>query len=169
MTGGGLRQQLTFSMDDCSLLKCPRGWMSPAAQWVAELGGAGFCCLKFWIWGKFCSRKIRDIFFYVTDIPYSMCTIRGTNLIPWCYWAHLWEDLFKYFRVRAAGLKLFIVSFDSLQCCFCIGCSLSLNNNGAKMSVHKGHFCTSYSFWLVRYTAKKNWKDPFSASISYLE
>ncbi len=48
VTGGGLRQRLTFSMDDCSLLKCPRGWMSPAARWAAELGGAGFCCLKFW-------------------------------------------------------------------------------------------------------------------------
>ncbi len=31
VTGGGLRRWLKFSMDDCSLLKCPRGWMSPEA------------------------------------------------------------------------------------------------------------------------------------------
>jgi hypothetical protein len=55
-------------------------------------------------------KNIRDIFFYVTDIPNSMRTIRGNNLIPWCQWEHLLEDLIKYLRVRSAGLKLFIVS-----------------------------------------------------------
>jgi hypothetical protein len=31
-------------------------------------------------------------------------------------------------RVRAAGLKLFIVSINNLQCRLCIGGSLRLNN-----------------------------------------
>ena len=90
---------------------------------VAELG-----------WGRrwqvLFQKDKGHVFFYLTDIPYSMCTIRGTNLIPWCYLMYLLEDLHKYFRVRAAGLKPFIVSLGSLQCYFCIGCTLSLNNNG---------------------------------------
>ena len=37
-------------------------------------------------------------------------------------------------RVRAAGLKVFMVSIDDLVCQLCIGCSLSLSNNGTKLS-----------------------------------
>jgi len=39
---------------------------------------------KFWILGKFCSRKLTDVFSYRTDIPQSTRTISGTNLIKWC-------------------------------------------------------------------------------------
>jgi hypothetical protein len=55
------------------------------------------------------------------------------NLIKCCRGDDLLEGLLKDLRVRAAGLKLFIVSIDNLQCCLCIGGSLHLNNNGAKM------------------------------------
>jgi hypothetical protein len=49
-------------------------------------------------------------------------------------------------RVRAAGLKLFIVSINDLQCRLCIGDSLRLNNNGAKLCMLTDIFVTSYSF-----------------------
>ncbi len=55
------------------------------------------------------------------------------NLIKCCRGDDLLEGLLKGLRVRAAGLKLFLVSIDDLQCCLCIGGSLPLNNNGAKM------------------------------------
>jgi len=52
-------------------------------------------------------------------------------------------------RVRAAGLKVFMVSIDDLVCQLCIGCSLSLSNNGTKLCVITDIFVLSYSFWLV--------------------
>jgi hypothetical protein len=100
-----------------------------------------------------CSKTKGNFFFYVTDIPYSTRTIRGNNSIPWCQWEHLLEDLTKYLRVRSAGLKLFIVSLDNPQCCFCIGCLLSLDNIWAKMCVIRDIFVLSYSFWLVPYSS----------------
>ncbi len=69
------------------------------------------------------SKILTDIFFYVTDIPYSTRTIRGTNLIKWCQRDHRLEGFLKGLRVRAAGLKLFMVSIDDLVCQLCIGCS----------------------------------------------
>ncbi len=58
----------------------------------------------------------------------------------------LLEGLLKGLRVRAAELKLFIVSIDDLQCCLCIGGSLHLNNNGAKMCFITDIFELTYSF-----------------------
>jgi len=52
-------------------------------------------------------------------------------------------------RVRAAGLKVFMVSIDDLVCQLCIGCSLSLSNNGTKLGVITDIFGLSYSFVLV--------------------
>ena len=49
-------------------------------------------------------------------------------------------------RVRAAGLKVFMVSIDNLVCQLCIGCSLSLSNNGTKLCVITDIFGLSYSF-----------------------
>ncbi len=100
----------------------------------------------------FCQRlvkNIRDIFFYVIDIPYSTRTIRGTNLIQRCQWDHLLEGILKGVCIWAAGLKLSIVSTDGLLCRFCIGCSLSLNYNGTKLCILRDIFGPSYSFWLV--------------------
>ncbi len=100
----------------------------------------------------FCQRlvkDIRDIFFYVIDIPYSTRTIRGTNLIQRCQWDHLLEGNLKGVCVWAAGLNPSIVSTDGLLCQFCIGCSLSLNYNGTKLCVIRDIFGPSYSFWLV--------------------
>jgi hypothetical protein len=54
-------------------------------------------------------------------------------MIKFCWGDDLIEGLLKGLRVRAAGLKLFIVSIEDLQCCLFIGGSLHLNNNGAKM------------------------------------
>jgi hypothetical protein len=82
-------------------------------------------------------------------LRWTTCTIRGNNLIKWCQWDHLLEGLLKGLRVRAAGLKLFIVSINDLQCQLCIGGSLRLNNNGAKLCMLTDIFVTSYSFWLV--------------------
>ncbi len=41
---------------------------------------------------------------------------------------------------------LFMVSIDGLLCQFCIGCSLSLHNNGTKLCVIGDIFGPSYSF-----------------------
>jgi hypothetical protein len=50
-------------------------------------------------------------------------------------------------RVRSAGLKVFMVSSDYLVCQLCIGCSLSLSNNGTKLCVITDIlFVLSYSF-----------------------
>ena len=49
-------------------------------------------------------------------------------------------------RVRAAGPKVFMVSIDDLVCQLCIGCSLSLSNNGTKLGVITDIFGLSYSF-----------------------
>ena len=49
-------------------------------------------------------------------------------------------------RVRSAGLKVFMVSIDDLVCQLCIGCSLSLSNNGTKLCVITDIFVLSYSF-----------------------
>ena len=38
-------------------------------------------------------------------------------------------------RVWSAGLKVFMVSINNLVCQLCIGCSLSLSNNGTKLCV----------------------------------
>ncbi len=113
------------------------------------------------------SKIIIDIVFYVIDIPHSTRTIRGTNLIQWCQWEHLLEGIVEGLRVWVAGLKLFMVSIDSLLCRFCIGCSLSLNNNGTKLCTIGDIFGPSYSFWLVshvwlpihyiRYQSKNMW------------
>ncbi len=43
-----------------------------------------------------------------------------------------------------AVLKLFIVSINNLQCRLCIGGSLHLNNNGAKLCMLTDIFVTSY-------------------------
>jgi hypothetical protein len=95
------------------------------------------------------SKILTDILFYVQDIPQSTHTIRGANLIKWCQWEHLLDQILKGFRVRGAGLKLFMVSIDDLVCQLCIGCSLSLVNKGTKLCVITDIFGTSYSFWLV--------------------
>jgi hypothetical protein len=42
-------------------------------------------CGRTWLGQALCSKKLRDIFFYVTDIPNSTRTIRDNNLIPWCH------------------------------------------------------------------------------------
>jgi len=47
-------------------------------------------------------------------------------------------------RVRGAGLKVFMVSIDDLVCQLCIGCSLSLSNNGTKLCVITDIFGLSY-------------------------
>ena len=78
-----------------------------------------------------------------------MCTMMSNNLIKWCQWDHLLEGILKGLRVRAAGLKLFMVSIEDLVCQLCIGCSLSLGNNGTKLCVVTDIFVTSYSFWLI--------------------
>ena len=52
-------------------------------------------------------------------------------------------------RVWAAGLKVFMVSIDDLVCQLCIGCSLSLSNNGTKLCVITDIIVLSYSFRLV--------------------
>ncbi len=49
-------------------------------------------------------------------------------------------------RVRAAGLKVFMVSIDDLVCQLCIGCSLSFSNNGTKLCIITDIFGLSYSF-----------------------
>ncbi len=90
-------------------------------------------------------KDIRDIFFYVIDIPYSMRTIRGTNLIQRCQWNHLLEGVLKGV-CGVAGLNPSIVSTDGLLCRFCIGCSLSLNYNGTKLCIIRDIFGPSYSF-----------------------
>ena len=36
------------------------------------------------VWSACVSKILTDILFYVRDIPQSMRTIRGTNLIKWC-------------------------------------------------------------------------------------
>jgi hypothetical protein len=53
------------------------------------------------------------------------------------------EGIPKGLRVWAAGLKHFIVSVDDLLCCLCIGCSLSLGNNGTKLCFITDIFVTS--------------------------
>ena len=64
-----------------ALLKSPRGWMDgPQHDGQQNL----VLLSKFWILGKFCSRKLTDIFSYRTDIPQSTRTISGTNLIKRC-------------------------------------------------------------------------------------
>ena len=71
----------------------------------------------------------------------------SNNLIKWCQREHLLEGiLFKALRVRATGLKLFIVSIGDQACQLCIGCTLSLLNNGTKLCVITDIFVTSYSF-----------------------
>ncbi len=67
-------------------------------------------------------------------------------MITCCQKDDLLEGLLKGLRVRAAGLKLFIVSIDNLQYCLCIGGSLCLNNNGAKMCFITDIFVLTYSF-----------------------
>ena len=47
-------------------------------------------------------------------------------------------------RVRAAGLKVFMVSINDLGCQLCIGCSLSLCNIGTKLCVITDIFVLSY-------------------------
>jgi hypothetical protein len=71
------------------------------------------------------------------------------NLIKWCQWDHLIDRILMGLRVRAAGLKVFMVSIKDLVCQLCIGCSLSLSNNGTMLCVITDIFGLSYSFWLV--------------------
>ena len=111
--------------------------------------GQAFLLSKFWIWGEFCSRKLSDIFFYRTDIPHSTHTISEHNLIKWCQWEHLLDQILKGLRVRGAGLKLSIGSMDDLLCCWCMGCYAWLNNNGTKLAFLSDIFVLTYSFWLV--------------------
>jgi hypothetical protein len=94
-----------------------------------------------------CVSKILIYFFpHVTDIPHSACALCSTNIIKWCQRDHLLEGILKGLRVRAAGLKLFKVSIDDLVCHLCIGCSLSLSNNGTKLCIITDIFATSHSF-----------------------
>ena len=93
------------------------------------------------------SKILTDIIFsYVPDIPHSTCTLMSNNLIKCCWRDHLLEGILKGLRVRAAGLlKLFIVSINDLVCQLCIGCWLSLSNNGTKLCViPEIFFVTSY-------------------------
>ena len=101
------------------------------------------------VWSACVSKILTDIFFYVRDIPQSTRTISEYNLIKWCQWDHLLDRILMGLRVRAAGLKLFMVSIKDLVCQLCIGCSLSLSNNGTKLCVITDIFGLSYSFWLV--------------------
>ena len=57
-------------------------------------------------------------------------------------------------RVRAAGLKVFMVSIDDLVCQLCIGCSLSLSNIGTKLCVITDILVLSYSFFDWYHTYK---------------
>ncbi len=100
------------------------------------------------------SNILTDIYFYVTDIPHSTCTISEHNLIKWCQRVHLLDRILSGLRVRAAGLKLFMVSIDNLVCQLCIGCFLSLSNNGTKLSVITdiivlSYFLTGTQTWLL--------------------
>jgi len=106
-------------------------------------GRTWFRCLNFGyiIWGEFCSRKLTDILFYVRDIPQSTQTISEYNLIKWCQWDHLLDQILMGLRVWAAGLKVFMVSIDNLVCQLCIGCSLSLSNTSQKLHCHIGWHC----------------------------
>ena len=101
------------------------------------------------VWSACVSKILTDILFYVLDIPQSTRTISEYNLIKWCQWEHLLDRILKGLRVRGAGLKLFMVSIDDLVCQLCIGCSLSLSNNGTKLCVITDILVLSYSFWLV--------------------
>ena len=86
----------------------------------------------------------------LTDIiPHSTCTISGTNIVKWCQRDQLLEGIVKGLRVRAPGLKLFMVSINDLVCQLCIGCSLSLSNNGSTLCVITDIFLvhTSYFYW----------------------
>ena len=95
------------------------------------------------------AKILTDIFFYVTDIPNSTCTISEYNLIKQCWWQHLLEGILKGFRVWAAGLKLFTVFTDDLLCRWCIGRSLWLQYKWAKLALITDIFVLTYSFWLV--------------------
>ena len=109
-----------------------------------------FLCLNFgYDWGEFWSRKLTDILFYMRDIPLSTRTISEYNLIKWCQWDHLLDRILIGLRVRATGLKVFMVSINDLVCQLCIGCSLSLSNNGTKLCIITDILVLSYSFWLV--------------------
>ena len=123
------------------------GGSNGTGRTAAQNSSSSVFCVERNISVSVCVSKIlTDIFFYVTDIPYSTRTIRGTNLIKWCQRDHLLEGILKGLRVRAAGLKLFMVSIDDLVCQLCIGCSLSLSNNRTKLCVITDIFGTSYSF-----------------------
>ena len=52
----------------------------------------------------------------------------------------------KGLRVRATGHKLFMVSIDNLVCQWCIGCSLSVSNNGTKLCIITDIFVLIDSF-----------------------
>jgi hypothetical protein len=118
-----------------------------------------------------CEHNIPDILFLRSFNLNSTCSARGNvsylfffrrdkhttfygrlhvicehNLIKCCMGDDLLEGLLKGLRVRAAGLKLFMVSIDDLQCCLCIGGSLHLSNNGAKMCFITDIFMLTYSF-----------------------
>ena len=91
---------------------------------------------KFWIQlRRVLFQKVNWHLFYVRDITLSTRTISEYNLIKWCRWDHLLDRILMGLRVRAAGLKVFMVSIDNLVCQLCIGCSLSLSNNGTKLCV----------------------------------
>ena len=77
---------------------------------------------KFWIRyeASFFSRKLTDILFYVRDIPQSTRTISEYNLIKWCQWDHLLDRILMGLRVRAAGLKVLMVSMTI----WCVNCAL---------------------------------------------
>ena len=49
-------------------------------------------------------------------------------------------------RVRAAGLKVFMVSIDDLVCQLCIGCSLSLSNISGQSCALLTYFLCSLIF-----------------------
>ncbi len=77
----------------------------------------------------FCQGKCQLSVFLSTRLFYGrLHVICEHNLIKCCRGDDLLEGFLKGLRVRAAGLKLFIVSIDDLQCCLCIGGSLHLNS-----------------------------------------
>ena len=126
------------------------GQQSPPLSLLPRLDIRWESCLNFgYDMRRICSRKLTDILFYVWDIPQSTRTISEYNLKKWCQWDHLVVRILMGLRVRAAGLKVFMVSIKDLVCQLCIGCSLSLSNNGTKLCIITDIFGLSYSFWLV--------------------
>ena len=72
---------------------------------------------------------------YVTKILTHFTFTMWYQSLKWCQRDPLLEGNLEGLRVRAAGLKLFIVSIYYLACHLCIGCSLPLSNYRTKLCV----------------------------------